>query len=148
VERYLLFGGVLALALLTYDLFSLIFYLIGYHLLFKKPLPKVVLSIVLALLVYSAFGILAGRMDGIVQDVANSKYLAVSLRNSMAAITSNPISWGSYTLFSGFLPNYMKNVSNAVFVFPLFLGALGLSFLISRPKLFCLVGLLALPSLM
>jgi hypothetical protein len=142
---YLFFGGVLALALLTYDLLSLLLYLAGYELLFKRRRWPIAISVGLAIGIYVAFGLLTGPMTTFVHDNSNSKFIGLSVTNAMAALRSNPLGLQSYVLYGGLLRNYVWNLSNAVFVFPLAIAIAGLFCLNSAPKL-KLVALLFLPS--
>lgn len=145
IRQYVVLGAILGIALLTYDLFAVIVYLIAYQLLTARPAPKLFLSIVIALVAYAVFGALVSRMPGVVPDVANSKYLANSLRSAAGVVASNPISWKSYELYGGFLSNYMLNLGNTVFVFPLLFAVVG-AFCFVELKQIRLVGALLLPS--
>lgn len=143
---YVLFGGLLALSFLTYDVFVLLLYLAGYELLFKKSLRKIAVSAALALAIYAAFGLLTSRMRSFVHDPANADYLRVSLSNTIAALHTNPLSLNMYSnVYTGLLANYAWNLSNAVFVFPLLAALAGL-FLVNNSVKLKLAGLLFLPS--
>ena len=61
----LLLGSLFSLAVLTYDLFALILYLIGYELLFKKSFWKIAISVVLAIAIYATFEFLTIHLDTI-----------------------------------------------------------------------------------
>ena len=145
MRDYLFFGGVLALALLTYDLLTLLLYLAGYELLFKRRKWPIAVSASLAIAIYVAFGLLTAHMTSFVHDNSNSKFIGLSVTNAITALRSSPLALKNYVLYGGLLWNYIWNLSNAVFVFPLLIAALGLFCLNSTPKL-KLVGLLFLPS--
>ncbi len=145
LRDYILFGGVLSLALLTYDLLTLMLYFAGYELLFKRSLRKIIVSAVLAIGIYITFGLLTSQMTTFVHDVRNSKQIGESITGAISALHSRPLSLRSYILYIGVLPNYIWNLGNSVFVFPLLVAAAGLFCLSSSLKL-KLVGLLFLPS--
>jgi hypothetical protein len=146
IRDYLYFGGVLSLALLTYDLLSLLPYLIGYELLFKKRLRAIIIACTLAIAVYVTFGLLVAPMTSLVHDDRNSKFIDISVANIISLFNSSPITLKNYVLYSSLLPEYVWSLSNSMFVFPLLIAAAGLFFVNSAPKL-KLVGLLLLPSL-
>ena len=145
MRDYVFFGGILALALLTYDLLTLLLYLAGYELLFKRRKWPIAVSASLAGAIYVAFGLLTAHMTSFVHDNSNSKFIGLSVTNAIAALRSNPLALKNYVLYDGLLWNYVWNLSNAVFVFPLLVAIVGLFCLNSPPKL-KLVGLLFLPS--
>jgi hypothetical protein len=146
MRDYLFFGGILALALLTYDLLTLLLYLAGYELLFKRRRGPIGISAALAIGIYVAFGMLTAHMTSFVHDDRNSKYIEESITAAIAALRSKPLTLNSYGLYGGLLTNYIWNLSNAVFVFPLAVAIVGLFSLDKSPKL-KLAGLLFLPSL-
>ena len=146
IRDYILFGGILALAFLTYDLFSLLVYLIAYDLLFSRRFQGIAVAAVIAMTVYVAFGVLTGPMNSITHDIKNSKYLGIALSNTFEVVRSFPLRLGTYSLYLQVVPNYIRNLSNTVFVFPLLLAAIGL-FMIKRSGRLQLLGLLALPSI-
>ncbi len=145
LRDYLFFGGVLSLALLTYDLFTVLLYLGAYELLFKRSLRNIIISAVLAIGIYIAFGLLTSRMTSFVHDNGNTKYIGTSVTNAIAALSSSPVALKNYILYSGLLTNYIWNLGNSMFVFPLLVAIVGLFCLDRSPKL-KLVGLLLLPS--
>lgn len=141
---YALLGGILALALQTYDLFAIVAYLIGYELLVSRRIFKILISISIAIGLYVAFGALTARMSTIVPDHSNSQYLATSLSRTVEVLTSNPLAAKTYNLYIGLVSSYIMNLSNTVFVFPLLIAAAGILFT-ATPKVLRLIGLLALP---
>ncbi len=146
LRDYIFFGGILALGLLTYDLFTWLLYLAGYEIVLRKRLRNIAISAALATGVYVAFGLLTSPMTSFVHDKANTKYIGESVTAAVTALRSNPLGLKTYILYSGLLPNYIWNLSNSVFVFPLMGAIIGLFCLRSSIKL-KLVGLLFLPSL-
>jgi len=146
MRDYIFFGGVLALGLLTYDLLSLLLYFVGYELLFKRRLRGIAISAGLAIGIYVAFGVLTAHMTSFVHDPGNIRYIGISIIAAITALHSNPLAVKSYVLYGGLLTNYIWNLSNAVFVFPLAVAIVGLFYLDKSPKL-KLAGLLFLPSL-
>jgi hypothetical protein len=146
VRDYALFGVLLALAFLTYDLFVLLLYLCGYELLLKKSLRKIAVSAAIAISIYLAFALLTSRMRSFVHDPRNLNYLRLSLTNTISVLHGNPLSLKTYfNVYTGLLVNYVWNLSNAVFVFPLLVAVSGFFYVDSSPKL-KLIGLLFLPS--
>jgi hypothetical protein len=146
MRDYIFFGGILALALLTYDLLTLLLYLAGYEILFKRRLWPIVVSAGVAIVIYLAFGQLTTPMTSFIHDSGNSKYVGISLINAIAAIRVSPLALKNYVLDGGLPSNYIWNLSNAFFVFPLFVAVIGL-FGLASPVRLKLVGLLLLPSL-
>jgi hypothetical protein len=146
VRDYTLFGGLLALALLTYDLFVLLLYFAGYELLFKKSLRKITISAGLAIAIYLAFAFITSRMKSFVHDPRNINYLRLSVTNAISVLHTSPVSLkGYFNLYTGLLANYAWNLSNAVFVFPLFVALIGFFYVNNSSKL-KLLGWLLLPS--
>jgi hypothetical protein len=145
VRDYLYFGGLLGLAFLTYDLFALLVYLIGYEVLYRRSAGKILLSSSVALAIYTAFGVLTSRMPSIVPDARNSNFLSVSAHNFAEHLSSFPLALANYDAWAGLAASYFRNVANAFFVFP-FLAAVSGIFLIRRSEHLRLTGLLALPS--
>lgn len=145
LRDYVLFGGVLSLALLTYDLFTVLLYLAGYELLFKRSLRRIVISAALAIAIYIAFGLLTSPMTSFLHDDSNTKYIGTSITSAIAALRSNPVTLKNYILYGGLLSNYVWNLGNSMFVFPLLVAIVGLFCLSSSLKL-KLIGLLFLPS--
>jgi hypothetical protein len=146
VRDYALFGGLLALALFTYDLLVLLLYFGGYELLFKKSLRKISVSAGLAIAIYVAFGLLTSRMKSFVHDPRNINYLRLSVTNTISVLHTNPLSLKTYfNVLTGLLANYAWNLSNAFFVFPLLVALIGFFYVNSSARL-KLVGLLFLPS--
>lgn len=145
MRNYIFFGGIFALALLTYDLLTLLLYLVGYELLVNKRRWPIIISTGVAIEIYTAFDRLTKPMTSFIHDNGNSKYIGISLTNAIAVIRDSPLALKSYVLHGSLLSNYIWNLSNAMFVFPLLIAIIGLFCLSSRPKL-KLVGLLVLPS--
>ncbi len=142
---YALFGGIFSLALLTYDLFALLLYLIGYELLFKRSLWKIIVSGGVAIGGYAAFGLLTAHMRSFSHDSVNSNYIHTSLVNALSTLRSNPMGLATYIDYAGLLRNYFWNLSNSVFVFPFLIAAVGLFCLNGSHKV-KLIGLLLVPS--
>jgi len=145
MRDYVFLGGILALALLTYDLLTLLLYLVGYELLFKRRIRNIIVTAALAVGIYAAFGLLISPMTSFSHNDGNSKFIGFSVTNAIAALSSNPLALKNYLLYGGLLSNYVWNLSNAVFVFPLPIAIAGLFCLDKSPKL-KLVLLLFLPS--
>jgi hypothetical protein len=146
LRDYAFFGGVLSLAFLTYDLLTLLLYFVGYELLFKKSMRRITVSAALSIGIYIAFGLLTAHMKSFVHDTNNIKDIGRSLTNALAILQTSPVAVKSYVLYTGLLPNYVLNLGNAVFVFPLLLAVFGL-FSLNNSLNLKLVGLLFLPSL-
>jgi hypothetical protein len=85
-------------------------------------------------------------MKSFVHDTNNIKDIGRSLTNALAILQTSPVAVKSYVLYTGLLPNYVLNLGNAVFVFPLLLAVFGL-FSLNNSLNLKLVGLLFLPSL-
>ncbi len=146
IGDYLLFGGILALAFLTYDLFPFAIYLIGYEILFRRSFRNIAIATEMGIAVYVAFGVLTRSMPSIVPDAANTKYIGDSIHHALALITTFPLSRTGYPVFAGFLAGYAHQLSGALFAFVPLLAMAGLLFLKDHKEIH-LAGLLALPSL-
>jgi hypothetical protein len=144
-REYLLFAGLLALAFLTYDLFSLAAYLIGYELLFKRPLAKIAVSLSVALAAYFLFNFVVNSVPSIVHAISNASFMVLSFQSIVAVFRSFPLALSNYRLYADFLPSYFRNLGEAVFVFPMLLGLTGV-FMIRELSKLRLIILLALPS--
>lgn len=145
IGDYVLLGGLLSLALLTYDVMALLVYLVGYELWVHKSVRKIGVSIAIALCVYVLWGLLTSHLSTILLDDRNSKYIGISLANSLRALRSGPASFGGYELYGHFLPTFLWNLGYATFLLPLWFALLGLVAL-KRVDQVGLAALLVLPS--
>ena len=109
---HFLFGGVLALALLTYDVFAVLAYLIAYTVITRRSVARVLLPIAGAVFCYILFGMLTAPMTSMVHDRANSKYLWISVNNAIAVLRANPISSTAYKVYAMAAPNYIANLAS------------------------------------
>ena len=142
---HFLFGGVLALALLTYDVFAVLAYLIAYTVITRRSVARVLLPIAGAVFCYILFGMLTAPMTSMVHDRADSNYLWISVNNAIAVLRANPISFAAYKVYAMAAPNYIANLGNTVFVFPLLLAVAGV-FALKNARAAQVVGALLLPS--
>jgi hypothetical protein len=145
LRDYLLFSGILALSFLTYDLFALLAYLVGYELLFRRSWKKILAAGGIALAIYFAFGLLAGSFSTIVRDTTNSRLVDLSLGNLWKLARSSPLALGSYSIYFQYVPEYIGHLGNAFFVFPILAAAIGV-FVLNTSRELKLIGLLLLPS--
>jgi hypothetical protein len=142
---YVLFGGLLSLTLLTYDHFSLLAYLVGYELLFRRSYKRILLSGSVAITIYLAFGALARSIPTIIPNDRNAKYVSVSIQNALATLSALPLTLTNYDFYGTFLSSYLHNLGNAFFVAPVVLAIAGI-FLLKGSMELRHAGLLALPS--
>jgi len=145
MREYILFAGILALAFLTYDLFSLVAYFVGYEILFKRTLSKISIAVTCALAAYFIFNVIVNSVPFIVHTTTNASFMILSFQSVVAVFRSFPLALSNYRLYAELFPSYFRNLTEAVFVLPLVLGVIGV-FMIRELSKLKLILILALPS--
>lgn len=125
VNRFILFGVLLGFGLMTYDLFPLLLFILGYGLLQRIPIGRLLSSIGLSLVIY--FGWMYVQTNILKQTIPqdNQGYLTTSMAVIWDMIRHpNLGQW--YALSTGFFSRYFTSLNNAVFCLPLIAAGLGL----------------------
>ena len=125
--RFALYGLVLGIGSMVYDLFPMYLVLILYAWHRRSSVACLLASIALSLTVYFGFLELQQHWLKLAVSDANSKYLTIALQNFIALIAAGDVAT-LYERLAGMLGNFITNLSYAFFFFPLMLALLGLVF--------------------
>lgn len=144
VGGHLLYGGVLGLGSMVYDMFPLYILLIVYAFCRRSPVRWLMLSFAVSLAIYFGFVLLVQGVLKVTVVEANSRYIGMSLANIGNFVrTATRLDWYNQTL--GLASGYVRNLGCAFFVAPLVLALLGVLFG-SNPRQVRLAALLLAPS--
>ncbi len=145
--RYLLFGSILGLGSMVYDIYPWFVFFIVYSLVKRQSFIKIVFSIGLAIIIFSGFLWIQTDILDLNMKTGNSRYLTEALNNILVMIQQGQIGT-IYTLTITFLGNFINQLAQVFFVVPLILGVGGLFFIQHQPKIRGLSMLLLLPAIL
>jgi hypothetical protein len=127
---YLLFGLLLGLGTLTYDIFQVYLFLALYALIQRVPLRGLALAFAVAVALYLGFLYLQTDILQLRLEQKNSQETRIPGQNILAALRDhNPNEW--YFLSASFADRYLGHLSRAFFVLPLLLAMVG--FVLAQP---------------
>lgn len=144
-SSFLLFGGILGLGAMVYDIFSLCIYFVGYGLLRRLPWAKLMASLAVASGIYAGFLLLQSQVLGLSLANSNSVFIGNTFTNIISSLLGFEL--GKIYALTASLPwIYVGDLSHAFLVLPLLLAICGAFLMRDRSQIAVLL-LLALPSL-
>lgn len=144
--HYLLFGGLLGLAGMVYDMFPLFVYLLGYAWLRRASPLMTACSLLVALGIYGAFLFLQFNVLCLTADSGNTSVITRSWEQVRTLLAQCDIG-RLYVATALFFRTYCGNLGQAFFVVPVLLAAVGAVLCRERAQGLW-IGLALIPSLM
>ena len=145
-EKYILFGCVLGLSSLIYEIFPLYLFFLGYGIYRRRSFLRLLMCLGLSLSIYYGFSLVQQYGPGIVLKPIIQPVLEQSIENIQLLLT-RPDFGQLYGVAVSFLRHYVGDLGNAFFVLPVLLAFGGLLLLRDNSKVILILGL-AVPSVL
>jgi len=140
-----IFGMLLGLCLMIYDIFHVYLFIIGYGLLKKVGVFRILLPIIISVAMYSGFLFIQSNMLNAKFEQSNVKEITEPINTILRLIASHRFDeW--YILTMTFFERYFGHMGRVFFVFPILLALFGITFLRNRTN-FVIIILMIVPSI-
>ncbi|MCI4624713.1 MAG: hypothetical protein L3V56_02010 [Candidatus Magnetoovum sp. WYHC-5] len=127
--HYILFGVLLGLLSLIYDIYSIYIYFLIYPLLVrKKPIHNVIFSIIIAVLVFYGFIVLQQHVLNLTLKQENSGFIAMAIAN-ISQFLNNPNFPEFYQLTTYTLSIFFSSLNKAFLILPFVIALAGAFFI-------------------
>jgi len=145
IYNMMIFGLLLGLCIMVYDIFHVYLFIIGYGLLRKVKLSRIMVPIVMSIVIYSGFLFIQSNILNAQFEQSNVKEATEPINTIFRLVTSPRFDeW--YILSMTFFERYFGHMGRVFFVFPILLALIGIAFLRTRTS-FIVIILLIIPSI-
>lgn len=125
---YILFGCILGLSSMMYEIFPLYIFFLGYGIYRRRSFPRLLMCCGLSLMLYFGFSLAQQYGPGVVLEPVMQPVMEQSLHNIQVLLT-RPDFGRFYGVTVSFLRHYVGDLGNAFFVLPVLLAFGGLCLL-------------------